>query len=78
MKMLARRLFNGNLRCKFKFIEKDNTTPLEYIELAKKVKDLGIAVDVQKLKDLTKLSFIGDELEVEDKVWTPQSDEETK
>lgn len=78
MKMLARKLFKGNLLCKFKFIEKDNTTPLEYIELAQKVKDLGIAVDVQKLKELTKLSFIGDELEVTDKVWTPQDTEDAK
>lgn len=78
MKMLARKLFKGNLLCKFKFIEKDSTTPLEYIELAQKVKDLGIAVDVQKLKELTKLSFIGDELEVTDKVWTPQDTEDAK
>ena len=41
--------------------------------MAKQVKDMGIKVDVQKLKELTKLSFISEE---EADLWTPERKEE--
>lgn len=55
--------------CRFEFIEQDKTTPEQYLNLARQAKDLGLSIDVTKLKELTKLSFIGDE---EKDVWTPE------
>ena len=39
--------------------------------MAQKLKDLGLAIDAQKLKELTKLDFISDEAK---DVWTPSRD----
>lgn len=47
--------------------------PAEYLELAQKCKDLGLKIDVQKLKDITGLQFISDE---EKDVWTPETESE--
>lgn len=55
---------------RFEFIEDDNVTAKEYLELAKAAKDLGLTVDVQELKKLTKLSFISDAKDL----WTPEGD----
>ena len=44
--------------CKFQFTEQDSTTPSEYLDMAVKAKTLGAGIDLAKLKDLTKLSFI--------------------
>ena len=44
--------------CRFQFIEKDNTTPAEYLDMAAKARDLGAAIDLSKLKDVTGLQFI--------------------
>lgn len=41
--------------------------------MAQMVKNMGLKVDVQKLKDLTKLSFISEE---EADLWTPERKEE--
>lgn len=58
---------------RFEFIEADDTTPTEYLELAQKCKELGIKIDVAKLKQATKLAFISDE---EADLWTPPTEEE--
>lgn len=59
-------------KVRFEFIEADEVKPAEYLELAQKCKDLGLKVDVQKLKDITGLQFISDE---EKDVWTPEASE---
>lgn len=53
---------------RFEFTEADEVKPLEYLELAAKCKDLGIKVDIAKLKELTGLQFISDE---EQDLWVP-------
>lgn len=40
--------------------------------MAAKVKALGLAIDIQKLKDLTGLQFIQD---VQQELWTPEQTE---
>ena len=50
----------GNVECKvrFTFIEDEEYSANEYIDMASKLNQLGIKVDVKKLKELTKLNFI--------------------
>lgn len=64
---------NKEVLCRFEFIEQDNVEPSAYLEMAKAARDIGLKIDVQKLKDLTKLSFIGDE---EADLWTPAPEED--
>lgn len=45
--------------------------PAEYLELAARCKELGVKVDIAKLKALTGLEFISDE---EQELWTPSPD----
>ena len=59
--------------CRFDFVEQDNVDPIKYLEMAKQVKDMGIKVDVQKLKEITNLPFISEE---EADLWTPERKEE--
>ena len=58
-------------KCRFEYIESDETTAEEYLALAEKAKMLGISIDVAELKRLTKLSFISDEVK---DVWQPAQD----
>lgn len=61
---------------RFEFIEADDTTPTEYLDLAQKCKELGIKIDIQKLKEVTGLQFISD---VEQDMWQPEvATEETE
>ena len=41
--------------------------------MARAARDMGLKIDVQKLKELTKLSFISEE---EADLWTPERKEE--
>ena len=61
--------------CRFQFVEQDDTTADEYLELALKAKQLGAAIDIGKLKDMTKLSFISlpDNPNGEVEVWSPDN-----
>ena len=78
MRMLAEKLGGGKLLCTFRFVEKDETTALEYLEYAKAARDLGLALDVEKLKKLTGLSFIvGAEENGGEEVWHPEQNNET-
>lgn len=52
---------NQEVKCKFSFIEEDRTTPEKYLELAEKLKNMGVTIDIQNLKKITGLSFISDE-----------------
>lgn len=63
---------NAETKVRFEFVEADETSPEEYLELAKKARDLGLTVDIQKLKELTHLTFIGDK---EQDLWTPEQAE---
>lgn len=59
--------------CRFQFVEQDNIEPSKYLEMAKAAKDIGLKIDIQKLRELTKLSFISEE---EADIWTPERKEE--
>lgn len=63
--------------CRFEFVEQDSVEPSKYLEMAQMVKNMGLKVDVQKLKELTNLAFISEE---EADLWTPErkDEEETK
>lgn len=62
--------FNKTL-CRFQFTEQDDTTPQEYLELAKQAKDLGATIDIQKLKEVTGLQFISMPNQEESEIWSP-------
>lgn len=64
---------DAEVKVRFEFVEQNETTPDEYLELAKKAKDLGLKVDVQKLKELTNLDFISEE---EQDLWQPEQNAE--
>lgn len=66
----AKKLGYSKVLCKFEFVETDKNSPKDYLELARTAKDMGLKIDVQKLKELTKLSFLSDE---ESSVWTPDT-----
>lgn len=54
--------------CRFEFVEQDNTEPQKYLEMAKMVIDMGISIDIAKLRDMTKLAFIQED---QKDLWTP-------
>ena len=43
-------------------------TPEEYLSMATTLKNMGVTIDIKKLKEITKLGFISDE---QSSVWTP-------
>lgn len=57
---------NAESLVRFEFVEQNETKPMEYLELAKKAAELGLKIDVQRLKELTNLDFISDE---ESEIW---------
>lgn len=59
---------DAETKVRFEFIESQETKPIEYLELAQKARDLGLKVDIQKLKEITGLTFIAEE---EKDLWTP-------
>ena len=71
-KCVAKMFGNAEVKVRFEFVEQNEVKPMEYLELAQKARDLGLKVDVQKLKELTGLQFIADE---EKDLWTPSSEE---
>lgn len=54
--------------CRFEYVEKENTSPKEYLELAQQLVNMGVPVDISKLKELTNLSFIKDD---QGDIWKP-------
>ena len=70
VKKCVKHLFQTDeVLCRFEFVEQESTEPQKYLEMAQLVRNMGLKVDVQKLKDLTGLQFISDE---EDSLWTPE------
>ena len=72
-KVVNKILGQDEVLCKFEFVEKRDTNPQEYIDLALKLRDLGASIDVAKLKDITGLEFIKDTVA---DVWTPAKGDE--
>lgn len=72
---VAREILKEDCLCHFEYVEKENTKPEEYLDLAKKCVELGIKVDINKLKELTGLQFISDN---ESELWTPDSLKESE
>lgn len=64
---------NAEVKCRFAFVEQDDITPKEYLELAKQAQDMGMKIDVQTLKKLTGLQFISSN---EAEVWKPMENAE--
>lgn len=58
--------------CKFVFTEDEDIDVGEYLDYAAKLQQIGVTLDIQKLKALTKLEFIKDETQ---DVWRPAARE---
>lgn len=59
--------FNDTL-CKFSFVEDEDINVGEYLDYAAKLQQIGVTLDIEKLKKLTKLDFIKDDVQ---DVWKP-------
>lgn len=69
VKKCVKHLFPGNeVLCRFSFVEQDDIKPEKYIELATTLKNMGVTIDIAKLKEMTGLRFIADE---QSSVWQP-------
>lgn len=71
---ICRHLNLGDCLCRFEFVEDDEYSANDYLDMAKKLNDMGIAIDISELKKVTKLAFIDDT----EKVWTPTKGDESK
>ena len=61
------------LLCRFTFVEDEPYSPMDYLEMAQKARDLGMEIDQDEFKKLTNLSFIANK-----DTWTPKPVEEEK
>ena len=59
----------GEVKCRFEFIEKEKISPEQYLNLARMCRDIGMSIDINKLKEMTGLQFINEE---EKDLWTPE------
>lgn len=78
-------LFGQNAKnlVRFTFVEDDEYSANDYIDMAVKLNTLGVKLDASKLKEMTKLAFIDDTEqtwtpEKEDKDWTPEEKAELR
>ena len=85
VKKCVQHLFGKNAKnlVRFTFVEDDEYGPEDYLNFAERAHSLGMKIDVSKLKELTKLSFIDDTEqtwtpEKEDKDWTPEEKAELR
>ena len=60
---------NGEVKCRFEFVEKEKISPEQYLNLARMCRDIGMSIDINKLKEMTGLQFINEE---EKDLWTPE------
>ena len=75
VKKCVKHLFNSDkVMCRFSFVEDDEYTANDYLDMATKLNALGVKLDSSKLKEVTKLSFIDDSAVV----WTPTQEETSK
>lgn len=61
-------LFGQEALCRFTYVEDDEYSAQDYLDMATKLHALGVKLDPMKLKEITKLDFISDD-QVEE--WTP-------
>lgn len=59
------------LLCRFNFIEDSEYSADEYIDMAKKLHDMGIPLDAKKMKQVLGIDFIAD---TASEVWTPSEE----
>lgn len=67
------------LLCRFQFTEDEDINVAEYISYAKELKSMGIPIDIDKFKKLTKLEFIATNAPTEEsssELWQPVEQEE--
>ena len=57
-KVVKEILKTENVKCHFEYVERDDTTPQEYLDMALKIRDLGMKIDPIKFKEMTKLQWI--------------------
>ena len=82
---VVQKLFPGKgLLCRFDFVEDDEYSAQDYLDMALKLNQLGVKLDSAKLKEATKLAFIQDveewspEPDKGDGGWTPEEKDELK
>ena len=65
----VKRLFGENAvpKVRFIYVEDDEYTADNYLDMALKLRDLGIKIDATKFKEMTKLQFIDDT----EQEWSP-------
>lgn len=59
--------------CRFSFVEDDEYSANDYLDMAVKLNTLGVKIDSSKLKEITKLDFIDDST-VE---WSPKEEDKS-
>lgn len=72
----VKHLFPGEpVLCRFNFTERNNTTPMQYLEYALKAHMMGLDVNVARLKELTGLDFLSKEQTMLEggEVWSPSN-----
>ena len=74
IKKCVSKLGNQKMMCRFSFVEDDEYSANEYLDMAVKLNSLGVKIDSSKLKQITKLDFIDDNA-VE---WTPTQEDASK
>jgi phage gp29-like protein len=82
---VVHRLFPGKgLLCRFDFVEDDEYSAQDYLDMALKLNQIGVKLDSAKLKEATKLAFIQDveewspSAEAPNPEWTPEEREELR
>lgn len=70
-------LNENRILCRFEFIEDDDTTAEQYLEMAAKLSTMGVPLNLTELKKLTNLPFIqdGNPNDSSD-LWTPSKEVE--
>ena len=84
---VVKRLFGDNAKplVRFSFVEDEEYTANDYLDMAVKLSTLGMKIDATKLKEATKLAFIDDSEQTwspktpeEERSWTPEDKEQLK
>lgn len=71
---ICEKLGLGDVKCRFTFVEDDEYTADNYLDMAIKLNGLGMKIDPAELKKLTKLTFIDDT----EKEWSPSKEDTNK
>lgn len=71
---ICEKLGLGDVKCRFTFVEDDEYTADNYLDMAIKLNGLGMKIDPAELKKVTKLTFIDDT----EKEWSPSKEDTNK